>query len=791
MKRFLSFVVFFLILINNGFATHIVGGDFVYRWVGGNNFEFKLNLYRDCLTGQAGFDQSIVIGVFDKVTNVKLDTLEIFLQYDDTVQLNGPSANCVIPPEVCVETGVYIDTLLIPNNPNGYYVVWERCCRNNSIVNIIYPLGAGITYYLEMPNPALHNSSPYFLSDPLPFICEGQPLNYSFAATDPDGDVLVYELSTPLQGNSDQSYPILPTPVSAPYPNIQWAPGYSLSNVCGSQTNPLTVNPVTGMISVTVETAGMYAMAVLVKEYRNGILIGKIRREIEFTVVFCIGAQPTISNNLNAGGSGSGFPIISSIGDYDIYETDTLSFNFNVSDQDDSLWLTVTSELFPGGSITSPYATAPGDTSFLSAQSQFNWRTTCGKARATPYYVAFKVEDNGCPLPSTIKDTVWIKVHPVPIDTTLDLLCLGLRNNDSIVVVWTQDADIPARYFSRYDIYRSKNGGPFSVVGSVNSIGESSFTDLNAGNYLFDDYCYYMRAVSSCGTMSAHSDTVCSVSQFNTKINYIKSVSVPDSGLIRMEWKNFPDGPYSTFYIYRKENNPASSFELTETLYQPNYNVWVDKFVETSSKSYCYYLENEDVCGNVSPQSNEGCTILLNGKSEPYASNLSWNAYRGWNKVKQYEIYRKPFESLDFSALNALPDSNYLYIDDELDLNSGRFCYYVRALEDTGSFDAESISNEIELTQVPIGFLPAAFTPNDDGRNDVWNISSSFIKTLDIKVFNRWGIMVFATTNKHDLWDGTFKGKKAPLGTYVYTLKFSGYESDDTFERTGRVTVIR
>ncbi|MFI5220570.1 MAG: hypothetical protein ACHQNT_13880, partial [Bacteroidia bacterium] len=259
-------IILISFLLKPSHASHIVGGDFTNRWIGGNNFELTLKLYRDSLNGQAPFDTSITIGIFDKVTNLRIDTLVIYLFYDTTLIMTGPSASCLPPTDVIVEVGTYIDTISIPNNPNGYYIVWERCCRNSVVTNIVLPNQTGLTFYQEMPNPSLQNSSPYFISDPLPFICVDQPFEFPFTAVDPDGDQLVYELVDPMGGNTGyptagSPVPILPTPLPAPYLPVYWEPGYSLANVFGSSV-PLAIDPASGTLTVTADNMGLFAVAV-------------------------------------------------------------------------------------------------------------------------------------------------------------------------------------------------------------------------------------------------------------------------------------------------------------------------------------------------------------------------------------------------------------------------------------------------------------------------------------------------------------------------------------------------
>jgi gliding motility-associated-like protein len=69
--------------------------------------------------------------------------------------------------------------------------------------------------------------------------------------------------------------------------------------------------------------------------------------------------------------------------------------------------------------------------------------------------------------------------------------------------------------------------------------------------------------------------------------------------------------------------------------------------------------------------------------------------------------------------------------------------------------------------------LPDAFTPNGDGRNDKFRIiTTGHHSAISFQVINRWGQIVFSTTNENEGWDGTIKGVPADIGTYGYLLRF-------------------
>lgn len=84
-----------------------------------------------------------------------------------------------------------------------------------------------------------------------------------------------------------------------------------------------------------------------------------------------------------------------------------------------------------------------------------------------------------------------------------------------------------------------------------------------------------------------------------------------------------------------------------------------------------------------------------------------------------------------------------------------------------------SISNEIEIIPAMTLYVPNTFTPNGDGLNDTFGVAGEAIKDFNMQIFNRWGQLIFETSNANERWDGTYLGVKVPMGTYVYKVTAS------------------
>jgi gliding motility-associated-like protein len=88
--------------------------------------------------------------------------------------------------------------------------------------------------------------------------------------------------------------------------------------------------------------------------------------------------------------------------------------------------------------------------------------------------------------------------------------------------------------------------------------------------------------------------------------------------------------------------------------------------------------------------------------------------------------------------------------------------------------------------------LPNAFTPNYDDKNDVFRvIRYGNISLVSLEVYNRWGNLVFRTTDINAGWDGTFNGQEAELGTYYYVARYKCPLSNDIQLLKGDVILIR
>lgn len=105
-----------------------------------------------------------------------------------------------------------------------------------------------------------------------------------------------------------------------------------------------------------------------------------------------------------------------------------------------------------------------------------------------------------------------------------------------------------------------------------------------------------------------------------------------------------------------------------------------------------------------------------------------------------------------------------------------------------GDISVTSRSNYAEVTPQQKLYIPNAFTPNGDGINDAFGVKGEGLRNFTMRIFDRWGEIIFESDNPLHQWDGSYKGRPVQEGTYVYQVSS---EALGRQSRTGAVTVVR
>lgn len=301
-----------LFVTNTVFASHIVGGEMTYVCLGGNTYRVTLSIYEDCITGDPGAiaqDIPAYVGIFDEGTHSKLPQY----QNDDTMgaisrALVPPNFknDCIKnPPNTCLLKTTFQKVYTFPSNPNGIRIIYQRCCRNATIANIVNPGVVGATYSCLIPPPprAICNNSAAFKNYPPQIICINNPLTYDHSAIDPDGDSLSYEFCPAYQGGSpgtSTGHPPIYYP--APGDSVQYTSFYNSQRPMVGFP-PIRIDPNSGLITGKPTVQGRFVVTVCCHEWRNGVMINTVTREFQFVVTNCSKAVvadiPQLSTEFN------------------------------------------------------------------------------------------------------------------------------------------------------------------------------------------------------------------------------------------------------------------------------------------------------------------------------------------------------------------------------------------------------------------------------------------------------------------------------------------------------------
>ncbi len=120
-------------------------------------------------------------------------------------------------------------------------------------------------------------------------------------------------------------------------------------------------------------------------------------------------------------------------------------------------------------------------------------------------------------------------------------------------------------------------------------------------------------------------------------------------------------------------------------------------------------------------------------------------------------------------------------------INDTTSTFYVIARSEDGCVDTAYVKTDIDNTDF---FIPNAFTPNKDGKNDIFKVYGSSVTAAELKIYNQWGAMLYETKDNEKGWDGTHKGNPQPVGLYVYVIKVR-LSNEDSFIKKGTIRLIR
>lgn len=327
--------------------------------------------------------------------------------------------------------------------------------------------------------------------------------------------------------------------------------------------------------------------------------------------------------------------------------------------------------------------------------------------------------------------------------------------------------------------------------------------------YIDDDvnpgitYEYFIQAIFENGSSSSCKKTIANytykipqdtyfVNADVTPENYISLALEVDTTVYSCLWEIYRINPLTNDNVivktFRRSEIDSRLIEFDNTEVYPQ------------TTSYEYYAKVFDSCSIQRRPSNHLKTIFLEGsKPDEETNHLSWNAFEGWEtEVEKYYIYRSSGTETTFVLIDSV-NSPPLQYDDLISTeqaNEGIFYYWVEAKQIAGieyNYEEYSASNIVSLVFESSVYFPNAFRPGSTNieNNEFKPIFNYFSGSNYLfQIFNRWGQMVFETTDTEEGWNGLIEGQHQKSGLYVYRLSYKNIYGLDV-DKKGTVMLLQ
>ena len=418
-------------------ASHALGADLTYECLGGDQYLIRLAFYRDCNGVNAPTAPTVDIsGCSNFSVTLSLQPPPTpsppFDQYlaPYEVPVYCQATNCSNGNWPGLQEYIYEEVVTLPPCSN-WNMSYDLCCRSAAISTISNPDDEDIYVEAFLNNQyAPCNSSPAFDVPSRGFLCINQLNTILGTATDVDGDVLVYSLYTPMTSANN---------------TVNYFGGYNANN-------PLTNSGwsfVDGVIETTPTAAGQVTvMGILVQEYRDGVLIGSIVRDMQIRMVDNCPQNPGNDFDIDQDGVFDEDTIVLCADNpvqLDVYLNNTVPgriYGMNVDNLQD----------FVGASFnTTPDPSQPG-----SVIGHFVW-TPSQADIGTQQTVVFTAYDDNCPVVGYANFTYEFTITGLELDVGIDTVAISCTDSTQMVAtasngtppysyLWEDGSTNPARW---------------------------------------------------------------------------------------------------------------------------------------------------------------------------------------------------------------------------------------------------------------------------------------------------------------------------------------------------------
>ena len=603
-------------------ATHQRAAEITYTWLGGTAYEFTLTCYT-YTPSPAGVERD-----------------SLYISY-------GDGAGEYIPRVVYQLLGDNYTLNIYKaqhdfSSSGTYRISMEDANRNYGVVNV--PNSVSVPMYIETElviNPFLgFNNSVQLLNAPVDKGCVGKLYLHNPSAYDPDGDSLSYRL-VPCRGLYGEEIP-----------------GYEYP-----QTSSLfEMDPVSGELRwENPVLQGEYNVAFIVEEWRNGVKIGSVVRDMQILISAC-------DNDL---------PQILCEDTYCVEGGQQLIFPIAASDPNGNN-VTLSASGAPFEMPSNPAYMNPNSSSGQNPSFEFIWNTNCTHVRRNPYQVVVHAKDDGWPVNLTNVRTINVSVlgpkvqqltaAPVGNTVKLNWAAYGCSNAMALRIYRKSPCDA-------YDPEPCETGirVGYQLIKELDDITNTSFVDDNNGLGLSQgiDYGYRIVAIFHDGAESVVSDEACVMLKNDLPLlTHVSNESEDlDSGHIFVDWTK-PidiDAQYVPPFSYRlsryTDGNVVQVYQGADTLFH-------DPSADLSLGSSIYYkVQMFDARQMLVGESNPAYAIELRGTGANNQVDLAWDEFVDWvidstqvfKQIENHFVKLVSTTAMSCSDANVVNDEEYRY----------------------------------------------------------------------------------------------------------------------------------
>lgn len=660
------------------------------------------------------------------------------------------------------------------NDPEGYYIVWERCCRNAAISNIRSPGESGLVFYLEFPPLSIRNTSPIFNGPNGDYICKDVPYSTNAGATDADGDELRYSLVAPFRGYTTEQDPDGTDSPKLGYPLVEWSAGNSAQNAIPGNP-PLTIDARTGQLTVTANQLGLFVFTVLCEEYRNGKRIGAVRRDYQSLVIECNPPPPApviVSDAQTpkaveiCEGKSKSLEIIES-GDwtYQWYRNEQMisgatapkleareagTYKVIKSPRDQQCTGTATSQPVevvlrkPPSAvlIQSKKALCEGESLALTAAKNDNyvyeWRqdsnllpessSTLSVKEAGDFSIVVRDKVTGC----TARDSAVVKLDtsriPAPIVLQNGLLTQKVEFCSGSTV--RLEVQSPGDWGYQWYLNGNEIQGGKTATLSVGEMG--NYTVVR--NFKDQGYC----------AGPATSQPVESV------VGKTPSATIARTSEILCNGETVAlKAEANASYDYKWSFNNKKTTEVNSTILARQGGLY--QLTITDKKNNCSASDSVSIVEEKIEVVLPNNTIVRRGENimlNPAVNSTTQSVIYLWSPSVGLD---DPYASKPIASVNQTTS-------------------YVLLATTPGGCTATDTVKVIVVDRV---YVPDAFSPNGDGINDFLMLSNGKELIEKIRIYDRWGSLVYFSNDYETPWDGKYNGSKVPSGVYTFIINTS------------------